>query len=226
MSPAGSVDLAEADRHRPLVETGLVADAPAQVDRLEPGATAGTQLAEAGEDGPLQGVALGLEVTERRADKVRNVLLGLLDRSCRHPVPQARESRRPSPGTVGVGDAVARQCQSAGSSGARTKGAATYDRPVAADLERFVAAQREVYPGVLDELRRGRKTGHWIWFIFPQIAGLGRSATSQAFAIHSLTEARAYLAHPILGARLRECASIVAAADGRGRRRSSVRSTR
>jgi uncharacterized protein (DUF1810 family) len=86
---------------------------------------------------------------------------------------------------------------------------------VAADLERFVAAQRDVYDAVLDELRRGRKTGHWIWFIFPQVAGLGRSAMSEAFAIGSLAEARAYLAHPILGARLRECAAIVAATQGR-----------
>jgi uncharacterized protein (DUF1810 family) len=84
---------------------------------------------------------------------------------------------------------------------------------VSIDLERFVAAQRTVYPSVLEELRRGRKSGHWIWFIFPQIAGLGRSATSQAFAIRSLEEARAYLAHPTLGARLRECASIVAALE-------------
>ncbi|HEV8403620.1 MAG TPA: DUF1810 domain-containing protein [Candidatus Limnocylindrales bacterium] len=84
-----------------------------------------------------------------------------------------------------------------------------------ADLERFVAAQREVYPTVLEELRRGRKSSHWIWFIFPQIAGLGRSATSQAFALQSLDEARAYLAHPILGPRLRECATIVAALEGR-----------
>jgi uncharacterized protein (DUF1810 family) len=91
-----------------------------------------------------------------------------------------------------------------------------YDRPVSADLERFVTAQRDVYPSVLEELRRGRKSGHWIWFIFPQIAGLGRSTTSQAFAIRSLEEARAYLAHPILGARLRECASILAALEGPG----------
>jgi uncharacterized protein (DUF1810 family) len=89
---------------------------------------------------------------------------------------------------------------------------------VSADLERFVAAQRDVYPSVLEELRRGRKAGHWIWFIFPQLAGLGRSATSQAFAIRSLEEARDYLADPLLGARLRECASIVAALE----RRSAV----
>jgi uncharacterized protein (DUF1810 family) len=83
------------------------------------------------------------------------------------------------------------------------------------DLERFVRAQQGVYEGVLDELRRGRKVGHWIWFVFPQIAGLGRSAISQEYAIASLEEARAYLAHPVLGARLRECAAIVLATEGR-----------
>lgn len=79
------------------------------------------------------------------------------------------------------------------------------------DLERFVEAQEAVYAGVLEELRRGRKTGHWMWFIFPQVAGLGQSAVSQRYAIGSLDEARAFLAHPILGARLRECAQIVVA---------------
>jgi uncharacterized protein (DUF1810 family) len=79
------------------------------------------------------------------------------------------------------------------------------------DLQRFVDAQEHVYGGVLEELRRGRKTGHWIWFIFPQIAGLGRSATSQEFAIATLDEARAYLAHPVLGTRLRECCELVLA---------------
>jgi uncharacterized protein (DUF1810 family) len=83
------------------------------------------------------------------------------------------------------------------------------------DLERFVSAQDGVFAGVLDELRRGRKTGHWIWFIFPQIAGLGTSPTSQHYAIASLDEARAYLAHPVLGARLRESAEIVLATEGR-----------
>lgn len=81
------------------------------------------------------------------------------------------------------------------------------------DLNRFVLAQNPVYRAVQAELSRGRKQSHWMWFIFPQIAGLGRSATSQAFAIRSLEEARAYLAHPTLGARLRECASIVAALE-------------
>jgi uncharacterized protein (DUF1810 family) len=86
---------------------------------------------------------------------------------------------------------------------------------MAVDLERFVRAQEGVYPEVVDELRRGRKSGHWIWFIFPQVAGLGRSVTSQHYAIASLAEAQAYLAHPVLGARLRECASLVLAVPGR-----------
>lgn len=77
------------------------------------------------------------------------------------------------------------------------------------DLERFVEAQERVYEGVLAELRSGRKTGHWIWYVFPQIAGLGHSAMSQQYAITSLSEAIAYLAHPVLGARLRECVGLV-----------------
>jgi uncharacterized protein (DUF1810 family) len=77
------------------------------------------------------------------------------------------------------------------------------------DLDRFVGAQEQMYDGALAELRRGRKTGHWIWFVFPQIAGLGRSAMSQRFAIASLDEARAYLAHPVLGARLHESVAAV-----------------
>jgi uncharacterized protein (DUF1810 family) len=76
-------------------------------------------------------------------------------------------------------------------------------------LERFVEAQERVYEGALAELRSGRKTGHWIWYVFPQVAGLGSSAMSQRYAISSLSEAIAYLAHPVLGTRLRECASIV-----------------
>jgi uncharacterized protein (DUF1810 family) len=86
---------------------------------------------------------------------------------------------------------------------------------VAIDLGRFVAAQEGVYAGVLRELRGGRKDSHWIWFIFPQIAGLGTSWISQQYSIVSLDEARAYLADPVLGARLRECAGIVLAAKGR-----------
>lgn len=81
------------------------------------------------------------------------------------------------------------------------------------DLERFVQAQAPVYAGVVDELRAGRKRSHWMWFIFPQIAGLGRSDMAQRYAIANDDEAAAYLAHPVLGARLRECAGIVAALD-------------
>jgi uncharacterized protein (DUF1810 family) len=83
------------------------------------------------------------------------------------------------------------------------------------DLDRFLVEQQPVYDDVLEELRRGHKTGHWIWFIFPQVAGLGKSAISRRFAIASLDEARAYLAHPVLGARLRECAGLVLATSGR-----------
>lgn len=77
-------------------------------------------------------------------------------------------------------------------------------------LQRFVDAQESVYASVLDELRAGKKQSHWMWFIFPQIEGLGSSAMAQRYAISSLDEARAYLAHPVLGARLRECSRLVA----------------
>ena len=70
---------------------------------------------------------------------------------------------------------------------------------------KFLDAQNKVYPQALHELRAGQKRTHWMWFIFPQIAGLGRTATARHFAIESLDEAEAYLAHPILGGRLREC---------------------
>jgi uncharacterized protein (DUF1810 family) len=85
------------------------------------------------------------------------------------------------------------------------------------DLERFVDAQDYggTYDRVLEELRSGRKTGHWIWFVFPQIAGLGLSPTSRAFAVSSLEEAKAYLRHPVLGARLAECARTLMALEGR-----------
>lgn len=78
------------------------------------------------------------------------------------------------------------------------------------DLDRFVQAQEPVYATVVAELRDGRKRSHWMWFIFPQIAGLGSSEMAQRYAIASGDEAAAYLAHPVLGARLRECAGIVA----------------
>jgi uncharacterized protein (DUF1810 family) len=78
-------------------------------------------------------------------------------------------------------------------------------------LRRFVAAQDAVYPQALDELRGGRKRSHWMWFVFPQLAGLGRSATAERFAISGREEARAYLAHPVLGPRLRQCTDAVIA---------------
>ena len=83
-------------------------------------------------------------------------------------------------------------------------------------LERFVSAQNRAntFATALDELRAGRKRSHWMWFVFPQIAGLGQSSMSQTYAISSLDEARAYLAHPILGPRLTESARIVAELDG------------
>jgi uncharacterized protein (DUF1810 family) len=84
------------------------------------------------------------------------------------------------------------------------------------DLQRFVAAQDRggTYERALRELRAGRKTSHWMWFVFPQIAGLGRSETARAYAIASLEEARAYLAHPVLGPRLREAAQALADLPG------------
>jgi uncharacterized protein (DUF1810 family) len=80
------------------------------------------------------------------------------------------------------------------------------------NLQRFVAAQEPVYSNVLAELRAAHKTSHWMWFVFPQIAGLGRSPMAQKFAIASLDEARAYMAHEVLGARLRECTQLMLAA--------------
>ncbi len=78
-----------------------------------------------------------------------------------------------------------------------------------ANLERFVDAQAEVYPRVLAELRAGRKQTHWVWFIFPQLAGLGTSEMSRRYAIADLVEARAYLRHPVLAPRLVECVETV-----------------
>jgi len=83
------------------------------------------------------------------------------------------------------------------------------------DLERFVDAQDPVHDRVLAELAAGRKASHWMWFVFPQIAGLGTSAMSQLYAVASLDEARAYLAHPVLGPRLRQCTRLVLAAAPR-----------
>jgi uncharacterized protein (DUF1810 family) len=81
-------------------------------------------------------------------------------------------------------------------------------------LERFVTAQAQIYPRVLAELQAGRKQSHWMWFIFPQIAGLSGSYRGQLYAIQSLEEAQEYLAHPVLGARLRECSQAVMAVEG------------
>lgn len=83
------------------------------------------------------------------------------------------------------------------------------------NLTRFQVAQEGTYEQVLLELRSGKKRTHWMWFIFPQIAGLGRSSTSMLYAIESKEEARAYLNHPILGARLVECVRALLAIDGR-----------
>ena len=83
------------------------------------------------------------------------------------------------------------------------------------DLQRFVDAQASVYEQARREMEAGRKQSHWMWFIFPQIAGLGQSPISIRFAIGSLDEAKAYLAHPVLGARLRECARLALEAEGK-----------
>lgn len=83
------------------------------------------------------------------------------------------------------------------------------------DLERFIRAQNPVFQDVQGELAGGRKQTHWMWFVFPQVAGLGFSAMSQRYAIGSREEARAYLAHPVLGARLIECTRLVLAVQGR-----------
>jgi uncharacterized protein (DUF1810 family) len=83
------------------------------------------------------------------------------------------------------------------------------------NLQRFVDAQADVFDRVEMELRAGRKRSHWMWFIFPQLAGLGFSQMSQFFALESVEEARAYLGHPILGERLRACTNWVCAVEGR-----------
>jgi len=89
------------------------------------------------------------------------------------------------------------------------------DSGVRFDLERFVDAQAGVYERVCGELRAGRKQSHWIWFVFPQIRGLGSSEMAVRYAISSLEEAKAYLRHDVLGVRLRECAGILVGVQGR-----------
>ena len=86
------------------------------------------------------------------------------------------------------------------------------------DLERFVAAQDGIYSEALAQIAAGRKRSHWMWFVFPQFAGLGASPTSQHFAIRSLAEARAYLDHPVLGPRLQQCAEALLSVKDRSAR--------
>jgi len=87
--------------------------------------------------------------------------------------------------------------------------------PTPPALSRFEQAQDSSYPAVLRELKAGKKTSHWIWFIFPQLLGLGSSPTSQYFGLRGIEEARQYLAHPLLGARLRECSALLLEHRGR-----------
>lgn len=87
--------------------------------------------------------------------------------------------------------------------------------PAPFDLDRFVNAQAPVMAAVREELRAGRKRSHWMWFVFPQLAGLGSSATAAHYAIPSLADARAYMAHPLLGPRLIECTDLVNRVQGR-----------
>lgn len=88
------------------------------------------------------------------------------------------------------------------------------DIATAADLDRFLTVQSRLYPLALGEIQRGRKRSHWIWFILPQLRGLAPSARSREYGIADLAEARAYLAHPVLGARLRECIAALCAHTG------------
>jgi uncharacterized protein (DUF1810 family) len=83
------------------------------------------------------------------------------------------------------------------------------------DLHRFVQAQQDIYAQAVDELADGHKTSHWMWFVFPQLRGLGRSPMATRFGIASLDEARAYLDHPLLGSRLKQCVRLVLRIDGR-----------
>jgi uncharacterized protein (DUF1810 family) len=95
------------------------------------------------------------------------------------------------------------------------KGSEAVDRDDPYELNRFISAQKGVYDRVLAELRGGQKRTHWMWFVFPQIDGLGHSPTTMLYAIKSLDEARQYLNHPVLGARLVESAEAVLAVSGR-----------
>jgi uncharacterized protein (DUF1810 family) len=83
------------------------------------------------------------------------------------------------------------------------------------DLNRFVTAQESCYDTVISELKAGDKRSHWMWFVFPQIAGLGTSVTARRYAITSMAEAKAYLSHPLLGSRLQECVSLLLQIQGK-----------
>ncbi len=96
-----------------------------------------------------------------------------------------------------------------------TRGARASDRSDPYDLNRFISAQEGVYDRALAELREGLKRSHWMWYIFPQIEGLGHSPTARLYSIKSLEEARQYFAHPVLGTRLKVCAEAVLAVQGR-----------
>lgn len=95
-----------------------------------------------------------------------------------------------------------------------TETSATGSPPDRFDLARFLAAQDGLYPAALREIRAGRKQSHWMWFVFPQAAGLGTSPTARHYALRSAAEARAYLAHPVLGQRLRECSQAMLGSRG------------
>ena len=96
-----------------------------------------------------------------------------------------------------------------------TQGSDAADRSDPYDLNRFISAQEGIYDRILAELRGGLKRSHWMWYIFPQIDGLGHSLTTRHYAVKSVEEARRYLGHPVLGARLVECAEAVLAVQGR-----------
>lgn len=96
-----------------------------------------------------------------------------------------------------------------------TKASDTIGRDDPFDLSRFTSAQEGIYDGALAELRSGHKRTHWMWYIFPQIDGLGHSTTSKHYAIKSIEEARQYLNHPVLGTRLLKCAEAVLTIEGR-----------
>jgi uncharacterized protein (DUF1810 family) len=117
------------------------------------------------------------------------------------------------PATMAIGHRVMRASRKANED---TLEATEEHRPMRTenDLERFVEAQDRVYADVLRELAAGRKATHWMWFVFPQWRGLGRSATAHYYGIGSRDEAVAYLQHPVLGARLRECVDLLLAVDG------------